>query len=205
MIIEQTFTVQAPIQNLWNFLIDIERMSLCVPGAENVKALDETHYEGTLKVKIGPIAASFQGQAELLEVEAPKRLVAKGGAKDERSGSLASATFTANLRPLAENQTEIAYQVEVTMRGTFGRFGQGVMSEIAKRMTVEFAQCVETRLTSQPEQDVEAVAQPAPATSPAPLPPLDVASALKLDFLPWFLVVGLIGFILGYLVGESRR
>jgi len=205
MIIEQTFTIQAPLQNLWDFLIDIERMSLCVPGAENVKALDETHYEGTLKVKIGPIVASFQGQAELLEVEAPNRLVAKGGGKDERSGSLASATFTANLRPLAEDQTEIAYQVEVAMRGTFGRFGQGVMSEVAKRMTAEFAQCVETRLTRQPEPAVELAAGPARSTSPAPLPPLDVASALKLDFLPWLLVVGLLGFILGYLAGESRR
>lgn len=205
MIIEQTFTIQAPLQDLWDFLIDIERMSLCVPGAENVKALDETHYEGTLKVKIGPIVASFQGQAELLEVEAPKRLVAKGGGKDERSGSLASATFTANLRPLAEDQTEIAYQVEVAMRGTFGRFGQGVMSEIAKRMTAEFAQCVETRLTRQPEPAAEMAAGPVRTPSPAPLPPLDVASALKLDFLPWLLVAGLLGFILGYLAGESRR
>jgi len=205
MMIEQTFTVQAPIQNLWDFLIDIERMSLCVPGAENVKALDETHYEGILKVKIGPIVASFQGQAELVQVEAPKRLVAKGSAKDERSNSLASATFSADLRPLAEDQTEIAYQVDVAIRGTLGNFGQGVMREVAKRMTAEFARCVETRLTSQPEPAIETVAEPAPASSPAPLPPLDVISALKLDFLPWLLVAGLIGFILGYIVGESRR
>ena len=205
MFIEQTFTVQAPIQNLWDFLIDIEQMSLCIPGAENVEALDETHYEGTLKVKIGPIMASFRGKAELLEVEAPKRLVAKGGAKDERSGSLASATFTADLRPLAENQTEIAYQVDVAIRGTFGKFGQGVMGEVAKRMTAEFAQCVETRLTSQPEPAVETIAEPARVTSPAPLPPLDLASVLKLDLLPWLLVAALIGFILGYIVGESRR
>ena len=205
MIIEQTFTVQAPIQNLWDFLIDIERMSQCVPGAQNVKALDDSHYEGTLKVKIGPIVASFRGQAELLEVEAPQRLVARGGAKDERSDSLASATFTVNLRSLAQDQTEIAYQLDVAMRGTFGRFGQGVMSEAAKRMTTEFAQCVESRLTRQPKPAVEAVAQPVPVTSPTPLPPLDVASALNLDFLPWLLVAGLLGFILGYIVGESRR
>ena len=185
MIIEQTFTVQAPIQNLWDFLIDIERMSQCVPGAQNVKALDDSHYEGTLKVKIGPIVASFRGQAELLEVEAPQRLVARGGAKDERSDSLASATFTVNLRSLAQDQTE--------------------MSEAAKRMTTEFAQCVESRLTRQPKPAVEAVAQPVPVTSPTPLPPLDVASALNLDFLPWLLVAGLLGFILGYIVGESRR
>lgn len=205
MMIEQTFTVQAPIQNLWNFLIDIERMSLCVPGAENVKALDDTHYEGTLKVKIGPIVASFQGQAELVQVEAPRRLVAKGSAKDERSNSLASATFSADLRPLAEDQTEIAYQVDVAIRGTLGNFGQGVMREVAKRMTAEFARCVETRLTSQPEPAVETVAEHAPASAPAPLPPLDITSALKLDLLPWLLVAGLIGFILGYIVGESRR
>lgn len=205
MIIEQTFTVQAPIQKLWDFLIDIEGMSLCVPGAENVKALDETRYEGTLKVKIGPVVASFQGNAELTAIEAPNYLVAKGEAKDERSNSLASATFTANLRSLAADQTEVAYRVDVAIRGTLGRFGQGVMREVAKRMTAEFAQCVETRLAGQPEPAVEGVAERVPATSPAPMPPLDVAAALNLDFLPWLLVAALVGFIAGYMIGTTSR
>ncbi len=206
MIIEQTFTVQAPIQSLWDFLIEIERMSLCIPGAENVEALDETHYEGTLKVKIGPIVASFRGKAELLEVEAPNRLVAKGGAKDERSNSLASATFTANLRSLAEYQTEIAYQVDVAIRGTLGKFGQGVMAEVAKRMTAEFAHCVETRLTSKPEQPAaELEAEGVPLDTPSPTPPLDLASAIKIDYLPWLLVAGLIGFVVGYVVGSGSK
>ena len=212
MIIEQTFIVQAPIQALWAYLLDIERMSLCLPGAEGVRALAEDQYEGTLKVKVGPIVANFQGKAQLVEVDAPTRLVARGEAQDARSASLASATFTATLRSLGENQTEVAYQVDLAIRGTLGKFGQGVMREVAKRMTLEFAQCVEARLTGQPEPGAIAAAGRVPATAPAgepapaatlsPLPPVDVTSVLQLDFLPWLLVAGLAGFIIGYMVGS---
>lgn len=204
MLIQQTLTIQAPRQKLWNFLIDIERMSLCVPGATNVKALDKTHYEGTLTVRIGPIEASFQGQAELLQVEAPKLLVAKGSARDDRSNSLASATFTANLRALAEDQTEIDYQLDLAVRGTLGKFGQGVMGEVAKRMTAEFAQCVEARLTAQAEPAAELVIARVTPAWLAPAPPLNLISAIKIDSLPWLLVAGLLGFIIGYIAGSKR-
>jgi carbon monoxide dehydrogenase subunit G len=205
MLIEQTLTIQAPRQKLWDFLIDVERMSLCVPGAANVKAVDDRHYEGALTVKIGPIEASFRGQAELLEVEAPQRLAAKGSARDERSNSLASATFTASLRDLAQGQTEVTYQLDLAVRGTFGKFGQGVMGEVAKRMTAEFAQCVETRLAGQPEPADLVPGRAAPARL-APALPLDLASTIKLDYyLPWLLVAGLLGFIIGYIAGSGSK
>jgi len=82
----------------------------------------------------------------LLEVEPPRRLVAKAEGKDARSASLVSAMFTASLNSLDTDQTEVVYQIDVTVRGALGRFGQGVMREIAKRMTTEFAHCVEAQL-----------------------------------------------------------
>ncbi len=146
MLIEQTFVIQTPIQRLWDFLFDIERMSVCMPGVEKVEAVDAETYQGTLKVKVGPIAASFSGKVKLLEVEPPYRLVAKAEGTDARSASLVSATFTSTLTPLTEDQTQVAYQIDVGVRGALGRFGQGVMREVAKRLTAEFARCVESQL-----------------------------------------------------------
>ncbi len=146
MLIEQTFVVQAPHQTLWHFLLDIERMSVCMPGVEKVAALDAETYLGTLTVKVGPIAARFSGKVRLIEVDPPRRLVAKAEATDARSASLVSATLTSTLTPVAEDRTEVAYQIDFSIRGALGRFGQGVMREVAKRMTTEFARCVEARL-----------------------------------------------------------
>ena len=210
MIIEQKFTVQAPIQRLWDFLIDIEQMSSCVPGAENVKQIGDNQFEGMLKVKVGPIQPSFAGTAQFLETDAPHRLVAKGEANDQRSNSMASATFTADLRAVSDTSTEVAYQVEVNIRGTLGRFGQGVMREVSKRLTDEFAKCVETRLAvSGPVKEtagppVITAAKPELPASPS-LPPLDVGAAILPDYFPWLLVAGLAGFILGLLYGLGAR
>ncbi len=146
MLIDQTFLVNVPAQTLWDFLLDIPRMSACMPGVEKVEAAGDQTYLGTLKVKVGPIAAQFGGKVTLLEVDAPRRLVAKAEGADARTASLVSATFTSTLKPVSESQTEIAYQVDVAVRGLLGRYGQGVMREVAKNMTAEFARCVEAHL-----------------------------------------------------------
>lgn len=146
MLIEQTFVIDAPQQVLWDFLFDIPRMSACMPGVEKVEALDDKTYAGLLKVKVGPIAAHFGGKVTLLEVEAPHRLVAKAEGNDARTASLVSATFTAALKPLSDTQTEVAYQIDFAVRGVLSRYGQGVMREVAKNMTAQFARCVEARI-----------------------------------------------------------
>ena len=206
MIIEQKFTVQAPIQELWDFLIDIERMSMCVPGAEDVRQIGDNQFEGTLKVKVGPIQPSFAGTAQLLETEAPHRLVAKGEAKDQRSSSMVSATFTANLQAIDAQTTEVAYQVDVNIRGTLGRFGQGVMREVSKRLTAEFAKCVEARLGDPATgREVGGAGSVRTVSAPVSAPPLDVGAAVLPEYFPWLLVAGLVGFIVGMFVGLGLR
>ena len=146
MLIEQTFVINAPAQQVWDFLFDIPRMSACMPGVESVTAVDDKTYEGRLKVKVGPISAQFGGKVTLVEVEAPHRLVAKAEGSDARTASLVSATFGSTLKPLSEDTTEIAYQIDVAVRGLLGRYGQGVMREVAKNMTARFARCVDEAL-----------------------------------------------------------
>jgi carbon monoxide dehydrogenase subunit G len=146
MVIEHTFSVNVPHQTLWDFLFDIPRVSACMPGVEGVEATDPSTYVGKFKVKIGPIAAEFGGKVTLLEVEAPHRLVAKAEGTDARTASLVAANFSSTLQPTADNQTQVAYQIDVAVRGLLGRYGHGVMSEVAKAMTARFARCIEAQL-----------------------------------------------------------
>ena len=145
MVIEQTFTVQVPLRQVWDLLFDIPRVSACMPGIEQVKQVDAENYTGVFKVKVGPIGASFAGKVKLLEVEAPHRLVARAEGSDARTASLATGTFTSGLKALSPDRTEIYYQIDFGIRGALGRFGQGVMQEIAKRMAAQFASCLETQ------------------------------------------------------------
>lgn len=151
MLIQNTFVIEAPIQTVWDFLLDIEQMSTCVPGAERIEALDDKTYRGELQVKVGPISAAFGGRVQLVEVDPPRRLIARLDGKDPRSASMVTGTFAATLMSQGEDRTEVAYEMDVVVRGRLGRFGQGVMQEVATQLTEQFARCVQTHLEEEHE------------------------------------------------------
>ena len=138
MKISDTFTIQAPSQTVWDFLLDIERMSLCVPGVESIEALDESTYRGNLKVKVGPISARFSGLVRLLETKPPRRLVASLEAEDKAIASLIKGTFSSELEG-AGSGTKVTYEMDVNLRGRLGQFGTAVTAATARKMTAQFA------------------------------------------------------------------
>lgn len=158
MIIEETFTIDAPIQKVWDFFFDINQMSKCVPGAE-VKQLDATNYEGALSIKVGPIGASFNGSVTITSQTPPTAIEASVKGKDKMTGSMVEGKFASTLKPLASHQTEISYQIDVAIRGKLGQFGQTVIQDTAKRISAEFLSCVKAQLEAP-----EGAAPPPPMT-----------------------------------------
>ena len=145
MLIKDSFIIQAPLETVWQFFLDIERISQCVPGVEAVEVVDDRNYRGQLKVKVGPISANFNGAATLLEVEPPHRLVATIGADDKSTGSKVKATFTSIFEPVEEG-AQVTYEMEVNLRGRLAQFGSTVVQGVAKKMTAQLARCVQTAL-----------------------------------------------------------
>ncbi len=145
MIIEETFTIDAPVQKVWDFFLDINQMSKCVPGAE-VRQLDETHYEGALAVKVGPIGASFSGSVTITNQSPPTAVEASVNGKDKQTGSMVQGRFASTLKSLAANQTEVSYQIDVAIRGKLGQFGQTVIQDTAQRISAEFLSCLKAQI-----------------------------------------------------------
>ncbi len=147
MQIGDSFVVRAPLEKVWAFLFDIERMSQCVPGVESIEVVDDKTYRGKLKIKVGPIAAAFGGTVTLTEVEPPRRVVASLEGDDKSSASVVKATFTSTLSPVGGG-TEVAYQVDMNLRGRLAQFGGPVIGATAKKMTAEFAKNMGAKLES---------------------------------------------------------
>lgn len=175
MIIEDTFTIHAPVQEVWDFFLDIERMSQCMPGVETVRQTSPTTYEGSLKVKVGPIAAVFGGTVEIVEQTAPTFLKAQGRAKDKNTASMAQGEFSAQLIERAPRETEVAYTLDLAIRGKLGQFGQTVILDTSKRLTAIFVEQVGAQLERAPEPELATVTAeagaPTPAVAPAPATP----------------------------------
>ena len=69
MKINNEFTVGASIQQAWDTMLNLERIAPCLPGAAIQEEKDEGEYDGTMKVKIGPITANYKGTVKFEEVD----------------------------------------------------------------------------------------------------------------------------------------
>lgn len=147
LIIEQTFTVSAPRDQVAAFLLSPELMLYCVPGVEDVQATDEGIYRATLKAKVGPIRASFTGDVSIDGSESPERITASGEGRDRATGSVAKVVLDAQLAEDEPGVTTITSNADVALRGRLGQFGTGVIQSIAGEMIGQFASCLENRVT----------------------------------------------------------
>jgi carbon monoxide dehydrogenase subunit G len=157
MIIEGRFTVDASLAETWNFLIDFERMSVCMPGVEEVLSEDENTYTGKVTVKVGPIATSFQGKVIKTLEEPPRLLKAKLQGRDAKTASMVTGEFTSELSEPEPGKTEVAYKFDIAIRGRLGQFGQAVILDTSRQLTDEFVACVRQRV-EQPEAEASATA-----------------------------------------------
>ena len=147
MIIEDRLRAAAPIEDVWDFLLDIPRVSACMPGVEDVRQVDADVYEGKLKVKIGPVAAAFDGVVTLTERDPQRHVAARIEGRDNLTSSSVTATFAADLSQVLDG-TEISYKMDVGMRGRLAQFGLAVFKATAKKMTAQFAECLQEKLSA---------------------------------------------------------
>jgi carbon monoxide dehydrogenase subunit G len=148
MKLEQSFEVKAPIDQVWDVLIDLERVAPCLPGAAITDRDDEGTYHGTFQVKLGPTTAAYRGQIKIEGVdEASRTATLKAHGSDKRGQGGANATIVNKLFE-TDDGTRVEAVTDFTITGRLARFGRGGMIEdISNRLMREFAQCLQAGLT----------------------------------------------------------
>ena len=186
MNLEQSFTVAAPVEQVWAALIDVERVAPCLPGAAITGKDDEGNYQGTFVVKLGPTTANYRGGLKMESLdEATHTAVMSAKGTDKRGQGGATATITSVLRQEGA-ATLVEVNTDFSITGRLARFGRGGMIEdISKRMLRDFGNCLQESLAQDspeaaaaPEATPEAeaagavaAAAPAGAAGAAPPPP----------------------------------
>src|SRR5215510_10154886 len=90
---EQSFVVKAPRQRVWEYLTDPYRVVTALPGAAVTEKVDDTTYNGTITVKVGPVSARYRGTARFEKLDA-----AAGVAQVAASGQDASGRGGADMK-----------------------------------------------------------------------------------------------------------
>jgi hypothetical protein len=140
MILEGKFTIRAPIQKLWDMLLEPETLQNCVPGAEKIDRLDDTHYDVIIKQKVGPIKVRFKMKATLTKVEAPTHLEMEGEGEDIGKAGRVVQKTTIDLRETDGGEVEISYTTDANIVGKLAMFGDRIMHAKAKKVEEEFTQ-----------------------------------------------------------------
>jgi carbon monoxide dehydrogenase subunit G len=149
MLIEGKFTLQAPIEQVWDFLLDPETLITCIPGAEKMEAIDDRTYESVVKQKVGPISVTFRFTTNLVEMDPPRYLKATGTGEEVHKAGTFSQRTTVNLTQVSENNVEVSYSSNVSLVGRLATFGERIMRAKAKEMGEEVTKNFEERLKSQ--------------------------------------------------------
>ena len=162
MKINNEFTVGAPIQQAWDTMLNLERIAPCLPGAAIQDEKDEGEYDGTMKVKIGPITANYKGTVKFEEVdEENHRAVLQATGRDARGQGTASATIVSTLQEESDG-TKVSVETDMKLTGRAAQFGRGIAQDVATKMLDQFASCLEEEITGGPEEGaaVAATAEP---------------------------------------------
>jgi carbon monoxide dehydrogenase subunit G len=148
MLLEGKFTLKAPIQEVWDFLLKPETLASCIPGAEKIEAIDDKTYESVVKQKVGPISVKFKFTTTITEVDPPRHLKAVGRGADIAKAGTFSQETTVDLTEISKDEVEVSYTSNVSLVGRLATFGERIMRAKAKSVGEEFTRNLQEKLKS---------------------------------------------------------
>jgi hypothetical protein len=181
MHIDTEFQVNAPAEKVWDYLLRVEEVATCVPGAEILDKVSDDEFTGRVTVKVGPLGLNLQGTALIESRDGLNHvLTISGKGKDQQGRGSADATVVVRVLDAGAGATRVQIDQDIRVTGRIAQFGRGVMKDLSQRLAQDFARCLEGKIA----RDAEAVtgtaagagaveaavtATPSPATTAKPL------------------------------------
>lgn len=167
MQIENEFAVNAPPDRVYAFLLDVNRVVACVPGAELSEVVDPSTFKGRVKIKVGPITVAYNGTARIAERDEATRMARLEADGRETTGpGSARATATMTVAGADAGGSMVKLSTDYTVAGRVANFGRGVMEDVSRRLVGQMADCIKSNLeTAEAPAEVPAAD---PEEGPAP-------------------------------------
>jgi uncharacterized protein len=194
--LEKTFPMPASADTAWALLQDIEGVAGCMPGAKVTERIDDTHYKGTVALKLGPANMSFRGDIEVKRLDAAAhtlQLVAKG--TDAAGGSGATMNLTARVDAVDAASCNLVGISDVSVSGKAATFGQRFMTPVTEQVLGQFAANFATRVQTMQAQTTAPAA--VAGTAPNAPPPAPEAQPLNGLALMWAVLKGWLASLFG--------
>jgi carbon monoxide dehydrogenase subunit G len=149
MEIKNEFDVPAPIDDVWRYLLDVDKVAPCMPGAQLTETIDDHNWKGRVNMKFGPVALSFAGTVTMQDRDDDAhRVVLHASGMEQRGKGAANATVTSNLEPAGDG-TKVRMQADVTLTGAVAQLSRGLLPDVSAKLTQQFANCLRTNMAAE--------------------------------------------------------
>ncbi|MFM7505423.1 MAG: CoxG family protein [Rubrivivax sp.] len=137
--LDKRYPVAATLEQAWAVLSDIHATAACMPGAQITEQIDDTHYKGTVRSKVGPAVMTFNGDIELQGIDAAARQLKMLGKGADKGGSSASMQLTAHLEPDGDGCALVGVAT-IIVSGKLAQFGSRLLVPVSDAMLAQFAE-----------------------------------------------------------------
>ncbi len=222
MQITNSFAVNAAPDVVYEFLLDVNNVVSCVPGAELSEVVDPNTFKGKVRIKVGPVTVSYNGTARITSRDATTRTATLEAEGKETTGSGSAQATTVMSVAAAGDASTVTLATDFTVVGRVAQFGRGIMEDVSRHLVGQAAECIQSKLETQaPAAAVPAdngatnsATAPAPAATPSQPAALDAValgravakerlSRLKVN--PQTIAIGLGGLVSLLLLRRLRR
>lgn len=225
MQITNSFAVKASPDVVYEFLLDVNNVVSCVPGAELSEVVDPNTFKGKVRIKVGPVTVSYNGTARITSRDAATRTATLEAEGKETTGS-GSAQATTVMSVAADGDAStVTLATDFTVVGRVAQFGRGIMEDVSRHLVGQAAECIQSKLETPPPAAAApsdggaangstAAAAPTPTAAPSQPAALDAValgravakerlSRIKVN--PQTIAIGLGGFVSFLLLRRWRR
>jgi carbon monoxide dehydrogenase subunit G len=149
MILDGTIDLDVPVEKAWDFLIDINKFSTCLPGIDEIRQIDDKTFEGLISAAVGPISGKFNFRSTIVESNPPEQMVVQTQGSDSVTKSQVNADMTVDLRKLSATTSQMDYKADVKIKGRLGILGDMVLRATATLILQEFTKRLHKGLAEQ--------------------------------------------------------
>jgi carbon monoxide dehydrogenase subunit G len=148
--LKERFSVSAPIDAVWRFVMDPKQVVTCMPGATLDEVVDDRAFLGSVQVKLGAVTTRYKGRVQFTEVDEQGHAVQMVAEGRETGGGTAKAVVSSRLSPLPDGQTEIVAEAKVDLTGRIVQVGRGMIQGVSHQLFQQFAESTKQRLEGPP-------------------------------------------------------
>ena len=145
--LSKTFSIRAPINDVWDFMTDIKKVSTCIPGAQYNESLGDNEHSVMLIVKVGPIKSSYRSKVAIKSLDESKyTMEIEGHGTDTKGKGGANMEMTGKLIDNGDETTGVTGDSMVTIQGMLAQFGSRMIEDVSNQLFVQFTENLRTKL-----------------------------------------------------------